>query len=497
VNEGAPTANGPRGAEGLDAPRTKLMCTLGPATSGVDAVVALAEAGADIFRVNFSHGSDEEHARAVADVRGAEDRVDRPLAVLADLPGPKVRLGKLKGEKVRLEAGGRFELRPGTAGSGEAPKEEGDQDGAAVGYDGLARDLREGDRVLLADGAVELRVDSIEGDVVTTVVVRSGKVGSGQGVNVPAERLGLPAVTDRDDEGLRVALDLGVEGVLQSFVRSASDVDELRSRMGPHPLPIMAKIETAPAVSAFDEVLGSAEGIMVARGDLGVELPMEELPILQKELIRRARAMGVPAVVATQMLESMQHAQQPTRAEANDVANAVLDGADAVMLSAETAVGEYPVEAAEAATRIAAYAEQRGREFLLSRPDCDHQDQAGAIAHAAADVVARHPDVVAIACYTRSGGTPRLLARERPGVPIFVLVPDERVRRRLCVIWGVQPLPAEMPRNTDEMIERMDRALVERNLAEEGQAVVMVAPAPLGRAHTNLLKIHRLGSPAD
>ncbi|MFL5797094.1 MAG: pyruvate kinase [Actinomycetota bacterium] len=485
------------GAEGLDAPRTKLMCTLGPATSGVDAVVRLAEAGADIFRVNFSHGSDDEHRRAVDDVRGAEERIGRPLAVLADLPGPKVRLGKLRGEKVQLKQGSAFELRPGGGSSGHVPDEEGDERGAVVGYDGLAHDLEVGDRILLADGAVELRVASIDGDVVSTEVVRSGKVGSGQGVNVPAEKLGLPAVTDRDRAGLELALDTGVDGLLQSFVRAASDVQELRDLMGRHPLPIMAKIETAPAITAYDDILAWAEGIMVARGDLGVELPMEEIPILQKELIGRARGRGVPAVVATQMLESMQHSQQPTRAEANDVANAVLDGADAVMLSAETAVGEYPVEAAEAATRIAAYAEQRGREFLLARPDCRHQDQAAAIAHAAADVVARHPDVVAIACYTRSGGTPRLLAMERPGVPIFVLVPDERVRRRLCVIWGVQPLPAEMPQNTDEMIEHMDRALVDRDLAKDGQPVVMVAPAPLGRAHTNLLKIHRLGSPAD
>jgi pyruvate kinase len=322
-------------------------------------------------------------------------------------------------------------------------------------------------------------------------------VGSGQGVNVPAEKLGLPGVTARDRDGLTAAIDLGVDGVLQSFVRSAGDVEELRGLMGRHPLPIMAKIETGPAIAAYDDILATAEGIMVARGDLGVELPMEEIPILQKRLIRRARHHGVPAVVATQMLESMQHSEQPTRAEVNDCANAVLDGADAVMLSAETAVGEFPIEAAKAATRIAAYAEQRGRAYLQPGPDCTHEDAAGAIAHAAADVVARHPDVVAIACYTRSGGTPRLLARERPSVPIFVLVPDERVRRRLCVIWGIQPLAAETPSSTDGMIENMDRALVERGLAQNGQAVVMVAPAPLGRAHTNLLKIHRLGTPAD
>jgi len=481
------------GAEGLEAPRTKLMCTLGPATSGVGAVTALVEAGADIFRVNFSHGSIDDHRRAVEDVRGAEERAGRPLAVLADLPGPKVRLGELPDGRIRLQSGNAFELRP-TDGAGDAAP--GDEHGATVNYDGLAHDLEQGDRILLADGAVELRVERTEGATVVTTVVRSGRVGSGQGVNVPAEKLGLPGVTERDREGLRNALELGVDGVLQSFVRSAADVEELRGLMGPHPLPIMAKIETAPAIQTFGDILRTAEGIMVARGDLGVELPMEEIPILQKDLIRRARRHGVPTVVATQMLESMQHSQQPTRAEANDCANAVLDGADAVMLSAETAVGEYPVDAAHAATRIAAYAEQRGGRFLAPGPDCTHEDAAGAIAHAAADVVSRHPDVVAIACYTRSGGTPRLLARERPAVPIFVLVPDQRVRRRLCVIWGIQPLPAEMPANTEEMIERMDRALVDRSLAKHGQAVVMVAPAPLGKAHTNLLRIHRLGTPA-
>ncbi len=468
------------------------MCTLGPATAGVDAVVALAEAGTDMFRVNFSHGSPDDHRRAVEDVRGAEERVGRPLAVLADLPGPKVRVGRMPKGKVALWSGNEFVLRPGSA-----EDEPGDEHGAAVTYDGLAKDLSDGDRILLADGAVELRVTGVEGAIVRTTVVRSGRVGSGQGVNVPAEKLGLPGVTDRDREGLQHAIGLGVDGVLQSFVRSAADVEQLRGLMGPRPLPIMAKIETGPAIAAYDDILAKAEGIMVARGDLGVELPMEEIPILQKRLIRRARRRGVPTVVATQMLESMQHSEQPTRAEVTDCANAVLDGADAVMLSAETAVGEFPVEAARAASRIAAYAEQRGRAYLQQGPECTHEDAAGAIAHAAADVVARHPDVIAIACYTRSGGTPRLLARERPSVPIFVLVPDERVRRRLCVIWGIQPLAAEVPQNTDEMIQRMDRALVERGLAADGQAVVMVAPAPLGRAHTNLLKIHRLGTPSD
>jgi pyruvate kinase len=296
-------------------------------------VRGLVEAGATVFRINTSHGSSEEHRRAVELVRATEEASGRPLSVLADLPGPKVRLGDLRPDPFAFRPGQRFELRP------EGP---GDERGASTTHPGLARDLRAGDRVLLADGAVELTVASTDGDVATLECVRGGSVRSHQGVNVPAERLSLPAVTERDRTLLAGVLGMGVDLVAQSFVRSSADVEELRALMGERPVPIVAKIETRPAVDDFSAILAVADAAMVARGDLGVELPMERIPLVQKRLLGEGRAAGRPVIVATQMLESMIRAPRPTRAEANDVATAVLDGADAIMLSAETAIGDFP-----------------------------------------------------------------------------------------------------------------------------------------------------------
>jgi pyruvate kinase len=405
---------------------------------------------------------------------------------MADLPGPKIRLGELREGQVQLEAGARFVLRPGGP--------PGDASGAPTTYPGLGRDLRRGDRVSLADGAVELAVLEA-GEEVVTEVVRAGAVRSGAGLNVPAERLSLPAITDRDREVLARALEMGVDLVAQSFVRHAADVIGLRALMGSRPVPVVAKIETRPAVERIGEILAHADAVMVARGDLGVELPMEEIPLLQKELLRAARAAGRPAIVATQMLESMIRSPRPTRAEASDVANAVLDGADAIMLSGETAIGDHPVEAARAAARIAEVAEERAGGFRVPGPPCAHRDEASAVAHAAAQIAADDPAVVAIACYTESGRTAGLLSAERPRVPIYAFVPDDAVRRALQLRHGVRPLPAERPADTDAMIALMDRGLRERGLAHEGDAVVMAAAMPAGKASTNMLKVHQLGGP--
>jgi pyruvate kinase len=327
-----------------------------------------------------------------------------------------------------------------------------------------------------------------------TEVVRTGSVRSRAGVNVPAERLSLPAITERDREALTNALDLGVDLVAQSFVRSAEDVIGLRALMGWRAVPIVAKIETRPAVESVEAVLHRANAIMVARGDLGVELPMEEIPVLQKELLRAARAVGKPAVVATQMLESMIHAPRPTRAEASDVANAVLDGADAIMLSGETAVGEYPVEAARAAARIAEVAEERAAGFRTVVVPCTHTDEPSAVAHAAARITADDPEVAAIACFTGTGRTAALLSSERPPVPIYAFAADPRVRRTLNLRWGVGAIGAEEPDSTDAMIALMDEGLRERGLVETGRAVVMAASSPAGKSTTNLLKVHHVGS---
>jgi pyruvate kinase len=473
----------------MNAPGAKLVCTLGPATESSDSVRALAEAGCDVFRVNFSHGDPSDHAKRVQVARSVCDELGSDLAVMADLPGPKVRLGDLVTEPLALSAGSRFVLRPG----GRAGA-EGSAGGASITYDGLARDVQPGDRILLADGAVELIVRDVEGDEVVTEVVRAGSIRARAGVNVPAERLGLPAITDRDREALAAALDLGVDLVAQSFVRSAADVAGLRALMGARALPIVAKIETRPAVEDIDEVLEESDAVMVARGDLGVELPMEEIPIVQKEILLAARSAARPAIVATQMLESMTHAPRPTRAEATDVANAVLDGADAIMLSAETAIGEFPVEAAAAAVRIAEVAEERGSRFQAGRPGCTHADEGAVAAHAASQIARDDPDVVAVSCFTRTGRTAAFLSIERPPVPIYAFAPDPSVRRALAIRWGVRPLPAAVPEDTDDMIARMDRGLRDAGAAREGQAAVMVAASPFGKAHTNTIKIHRIGS---
>jgi pyruvate kinase len=464
--------------------RTKLVCTLGPASATPKMVRGLVEAGASVFRINWSHGTTDEHRRALSIVREVEEATGHALAVLADLPGPKVRLAHMDPDPFTFRPGQRFELRP------EGP---GDAGGAATTHPGLARDLRAGDRVLLADGAVELTVTEIVGDVARTGCVRGGSVGSRQGVNVPAERLSLPAVTDRDRQMLDEVLGTGTDLVAQSFVRASSDIEELREAMGERAVPIVAKIETRPAVEGFSRILEVADAAMVARGDLGVELPMEEIPLVQKRLLREARAAGRPVIVATQMLESMIRAPRPTRAEANDVATAVLDGADAIMLSGETAIGEFPFEAASAATRIAEAVESRGAEYRAAQPPCMHTGEAAAVAHAAASIVAGDSDVVAITCYTTTGRTAALLSAERPRVPIHAFIPDADVRRANGLLWGVETHAAGRPEDTDQMIAMMDEALRASGLAAEGDSVVMAAAMPAGRTTTNMLKVHQVG----
>ncbi|MEX0755138.1 MAG: pyruvate kinase [Actinomycetota bacterium] len=464
--------------------RCKLVCTLGPASSGVEGVRALVRAGADVFRINFSHGDAATHAALVEAVRAVDDEYETDLAVLVDLPGPKIRLGRLAREPLELLAEQPLVLDPEVT--------VGDAQRVATTYRGIAGDLRAGDRVLLADGAVELIVRAIEGPVVRCEVVRGGRIRSGAGVNVPAERLGLPAITDRDREGLSRALDLGVDLIAQSFVRSADDVDALRALMGHREVPIVAKIETRPAIEAAAEILEEADAIMVARGDLGVELPIEEIPVLQKRLLRAAREAGRPAIVATQMLESMLHAPRPTRAEATDVANAVFEGADAIMLSGETAIGEHPVEAAGAAARIAEVAEASA--FLGTAPAVvPRDDEAHGVAAAASRLAAQLTGVTAIACYTSTGRTAGLLAAERPSVPIVAFVPDRGIRRALALRWGVVTRSIDVPEDTDRMIAAMDAELRATGICERGGHVVMVGSMPAGRTTTNMLKVHEVG----
>jgi pyruvate kinase len=462
---------------------TKLICTLGPSSEG--RVADLIEAGMDVARINCSHGRREDHDRLVTAVRDAAG--GRRIGVMADLSGPKVRLGEVDGGETALEAAARFVLRsdgpmPGTA------------EGASTTYPGLAADLEPGDRVLLADGAVELRVvDTAGGDVVTEVV-RGGQVRSRAGVNVPSERLSLPAITPKDEEDLRWALDARVDMVAQSFVRRAHDVRALAALMGrPRPT-LVAKIETRPAVEDAQAILATADAVMVARGDLGAETALEEIPVIQKQLVATANRAATPAVVATQMLESMTSAPRPTRAEAGDVAGAVFDGADGILLSGETAIGAYPVEAARTAVRILEVAETAGANFLpWGREPAALELEELPLARAAA-VLARRGGATAVVCFTRSGLTARLLSAARPGVPVYAFSADPRAMGRMTLLHGVTPLAMEAPADTDAMIAAMDAGLRRADLAGDGDHVVMVASSPAGRTHANLLKVHQLGS---
>lgn len=460
---------------------TKLICTLGPAS--VERVPELVAAGMDVARINLTHGTREDHQRAIEAVRDASRAAARPIAVMADLSGPKVRLGELAGGEAELRTDAAFSLRPDGLG---------DPSGAATSYPALARDLEEGDRVLLSDGVVELRVVGVEGDEVRTLVVRGGVIRSRAGVNVPAEKLGLPAITEKDERDLTWVREASVDLVSQSFVRRAEEVRALRDLLGDAPALLVAKIETGPAVEDAGQILEAADVVMVARGDLGVELPPAEIPVIQKDLVDRANRLGTPAIIATQMLESMIDSARPTRAEASDVAQAVFDGAAAVMLSAETAIGAYPEEAATVAARILEVAETRGARFIAGAVEEAHgRSSARSIAHAAR-TVAEQGEVRAIACFTRTGLTAKLLSGARPRVPIFAFSHDEHVVRRLAVFRGVHPRHTELPADTDAMLALMDRRLREDGLASTGDRVVLVASTPVGRAKTNLLKIHRL-----
>jgi pyruvate kinase len=459
--------------------RTKLVATIGPAS--VDRVPELLAAGMDVARVNLSHGTDADHALAIGRVREA----DPTAAVLVDLPGSKIRLGDLVEPVVQLTTGQGFVLRP----SDDSP---GDASGAHIAYPGLGEDLHPGDRVLLADGAAELRVLSAGPDV-RTEVVRGGPIRSRAGVSVPSERLSRPTLTEEDRRDAPRAAALGASYLAQSFVRRANDIGELRALMGSAALPIVAKIETRAAVGDFDEVARAADAVMIARGDLGVELPFEEVPIIQKQLVRRALDLGVPAIVATQMLESMVAAPRPTRAEASDVANAIFDGADAILLSAETAIGEHPVLAVETAARIAAECDRRGAAYLAPGRSPTTETDADALAYAAVALATANPDVAAVACYTRTGRTARILSALRPRVPILALSPDPVVVAELALVHGVYGRSCDVSA-ADARLELLSGQLSAEAGLPAGSAVVLVASTAAPGSGPNLLEVVRLAN---
>jgi pyruvate kinase len=464
---------------------TKIVVTLGPASESLETVKAMMHAGARIFRLNASHGPWADHQRRIETVRLAEKETGQTAAVLLDLQGPKIRLGTFAEGKIRLETGAHFTIT--------TEKVLGDATRASTTYASFAVDVRVGDRVLLNDGAVTLRALENDGVSVKLEVLSGGVTGNQKGINLPGVAVSAPSLTEKDREDLKAGLAVGVDLIALSFVRRGEDIRFLRFLMGDAKTPVVAKIEKAEALEDIDSILREANGIMVARGDLGVEMSLEAVPPIQKMLIREARSRSRFVITATQMLESMIENANPTRAEVSDVANAIYDGSDAVMLSAETSVGKFPVNAVQYMARIAAEAERDlNRRGFHDTPRLSGASDSEIVADAAYNA-ARAADVQAIVVFTTTGYSARLVSRYRPPVRVIAMTESEMQMRRLLVNYAVVPVLSPPVRNTDEMLEQMDSLLVNRGYLQAGSKVVFVAGQPVGRSgSTNLMKLHRV-----
>ncbi|MDP3747429.1 MAG: pyruvate kinase [Phenylobacterium sp.] len=461
--------------------RARIVATLGPASRGVAKIAELARAGADVFRVNFSHGAHGDHARTIADVREAEAVVGRPLAVLADLQGPKIRLGEFADRTVRLKPGQDFRLD-----LSDAP---GDASRVGVPLAEVFAALRPDADILLDDGKVRLKVRRCGRDFADTVVVSGDSLSDHKGLNLPGLAIPIPALTPKDREDLAFALNEGVDWVALSFVQRASDMAELRQIVQGR-ASVLAKIEKPAALEALDEILDLCQAVMVARGDLGVELNPEDVPVVQKALIRAARTRGIPVIVATQMLESMIHSPTPTRAEASDVAGAVYEGADAVMLSAESAVGDYPVEAVTIMDRILARVEHDPRWSELMRAEYPVEDADADALVAAARRAAEAASTACLVTFTTTGQTALRMARERPLQPILALTPYVAAARKLALVWGVESKVTDLISDPEDLARAAVEQAVEMGLAGPGQRVLILAGLPMGSpGAANILRL--------
>ncbi len=466
--------------------RAKIVCTLGPAVATPERIRELVDAGMNVARLNMSHGEHAEHERLYHLVRKASDESGHGVGIFADLQGPKIRLGTFADGPVKLKRGATFTITTRDV--------LGDVTLCGTTYDGLPGDVTTGDPLLIDDGKVRLRVTSVTDTDVHTEVIVAGKVSDHKGINLPGVAVSVPALSEKDKTDLRWALRLGVDFIALSFVRSAADAEDVREIMREENvfLPIIAKIEKPQAIENIDEIVAAFDAIMVARGDLGVECPLEDVPIYQKKIIDLARRNAKPVIVATQMLESMIEAPAPTRAEASDVANAVLDGADAVMLSGETSVGEYPIIAVETMARIVASTENHGLHHMAS-VDWKPQTRGGIIAKAAAEV-ADAVDARFLVAFTVSGDSAKRLARYRGPIPILAFTPEARTRSQLALTWGVETFQNAEVEHTDEMVRQVDEALLALGWVKEGDLVVIIAGSPPGiQGSTNALRIHRMG----
>jgi pyruvate kinase len=471
--------------------RAKIVCTLGPATSSEAQVRALVEAGMDVARLNLSHGDYADHEAVYTRVRRASDESKRGVAVLVDLQGPKIRLGSFASGPVTLENGADFTIT-----TEDVP---GDVREVSTTYDGLPGDVRAGDRLLIDDGKVALQCTAVDGPRVVTTVVEGGKVSDHKGINLPGVGVSVPAMSEKDVADLRWALHLQADLIALSFVRSADDVKDVRRIMDEEGvrIPVLAKIEKPQAVDRLAEIVAAFDGIMVARGDLGVELPLEDVPLVQTRAIALARRAAKPVIVATQMLESMIESSRPTRAEVSDVANAVLDGADALMLSGETSVGTHPIVAVETMARIIAKIEDNALSAvppLEGRP----RTKGGAITRAAAEV-GELLGARFLVAFTQSGDSARRMSRLRSPIPLLAFTPEQAVRSQLALVWGVETFLTPMVKHTDDMVRQVDSSLLGEGRVRVGDLVVIVAGSPPGTTgSTNAMRVHRIGdaSPA-
>ncbi len=469
--------------------RTKIVATIGPATAAVDKIHALAELGVDVVRINMAHGNHDSHRDVIRWTREAATMIGRPIAVLADLAGPKIRIGSLA-EPVNLSDKHEVVLVPEHMAAG---------DELPTTYAELASDVSVGNRILLDDGLMELRVTRVDRQRVHCTVVRGGLLKSNKGMNLPGVHVSAPALTEKDLHDLEFAIDEEVDYIGLSFVQRAEDVIDLRSRM-PAGFQIIAKIEKDTALDQLEPILAATDAVMVARGDLGVELPFEQVPLAQKRIIQLANLYGRPVITATQMLESMIEHPRPTRAEASDVANALFDGTDAVMLSGETAAGKYPFLAVEAMVRIASEIERSPAFDEGPKYDMPMRDRLRvgatptehAIASATVDAV-RLLGAPVVVTFTRTGGTSRLVSSYRPPVPILAICDSERARRQLALVWGVRPVVCEGEPNYETMADCAREYMLKHRMAEKGQRFVVTAGEPFHVAGTtNMLRVEEL-----
>lgn len=466
--------------------RAKIVATFGPAVSDYEKAKAVIEAGVDVARMNLSHGDHSVHEGVYNTIRKASADTGKPVGILVDLQGPKIRLGRFANDKEHLNQGDKFTITTEDV--------AGDASICSTTYKGLPGDVKAGDPLLIDDGRIALRVLSVDGPKVHCEVEIGGPISNNKGINLPGVAVNVPALSEKDEDDLRWALKLGADMIALSFVRNAKDVvrvHEIMSEEGRF-IPVIAKIEKPQAVAALEEIVDAFDGVMVARGDLGVELPLEQVPLVQKRAVELARRWAKPVIVATQMLESMISSPRPTRAEASDVANAVLDGADALMLSGETSVGEFPVETVATMARIIESTEENGLERIPALGTKPHT-HSGAVVRAALDI-AELLGSKYVCVFTESGDTLRRVSRLRSRTPVLAFTPSEEVRRKLSLCWGATTFLVEKVTHTDQMIKQVDELVLESGKARVGDEVVIVAGSPPGiPGSTNSLRVHRVG----